>query len=132
MGMPIYNSRMILWRNISLLMEKKYGCVHISQLSKEAKVGLATIGRIKAQETSIGSDVIDRIASALGAEPWQLLYPDFETQTLESFVSNSPLAVSLARQLESLETIEAQQQAHDLASQVMRLAAFSFDRGNRK
>lgn len=125
--MPLFDSRAVLWRNVSALMVKKYGKVHISQLSKEAKVGLATIGRIKSQDTSIGSDVIDRIATVLGAEPWQLLHPKFDPENPNDFASYSPLAADIARQLNEIAPQSVQEKAYALASQVIGLAASSIE-----
>ena len=120
--MPLFNSRPVLWRNVSALMHKKYGREHLTQLAKDARVGLATIDRIKKNGASVGTDVLDKIASALGAEPWQLLHPDFDPFSPENAASFSPLAMDLATQLDEIGNQSARERAHALATQVIGLA----------
>lgn len=122
--MPLYDSRPVLWRNIAELMHQKYGKEHLSQLAKEAKIGLATISRIKNQDTSIGLEVIDRIAAVFGVEPWQLMHPDFLTRPTNAS-SYSPLAADLAQQLDEIGEQATRERAHALATQVLGLAASS-------
>lgn len=122
--MPLFDSRPVLWRNIAELMHRKYGKEHLSLLAKEAKIGLATISRIKNQDTSIGVEVIDRIATVFGVEPWQLMHPDFCSLT-PSFASYSPLAADLAQQLDEIGEQSTRERAHALATQVIGLAASS-------
>lgn len=123
--MPAFDSRPVLWRNVSSLMKKKYGKEHISRLSKEAGIGLATISRIKGLGTSVGTDVIDSIASALGAEPWQLMNPGFDPDGAQSSTSYSPLAADLAEQLDGIGEQAKKEKAYALATQVIGLADFS-------
>lgn len=68
----------VLWANVLALMTHHYGKEHLSNLAKKAKIGLATIGRIKKQETSVGVEVIDKIARAYDLQAWQLLTPGFD------------------------------------------------------
>lgn len=120
--MPLFNSREVLWRNVSALMYKKYGKEHITALAKDAKVGLATIDRIKKLGTSVGSDVIDSLASALGAQPWQLMHPEFDPYAVGDATSFSPLAMDLAVQLDEIGNQAMREHAHALATQVLGLA----------
>lgn len=120
--MPEFDSRPVLWRNVSSLMKKKYGKEHISRLSREAGIGLATISRIKGVGTSVGTDVIDSIASALGAEPWQLMNPSFDAEGSSSSTSYSPLAADLAEQLDGIAEQAKKEKAYALATQVIGLA----------
>jgi len=85
---PSYSKR-VLWRNVSLCMREKYGRENITRLSKEAQVGPATIHRIKTAETSVGLEVLDRIAAVFELEPWHLLVPSFDPK--------NPPVVSLSR-----------------------------------
>lgn len=71
-------SKKILWRNIQLAMHVKYGKENITRLAKEAGVGHGTIQRIKAAETSIGIEILDRLADVFHVEPWHLLVPTFD------------------------------------------------------
>ena len=75
--MATHDSRSALWHSVSALMLKRWGAVHLSRLAKEADIGLATCSRMKAQETSIGLEVVDKIATAFGVDPWELLVPGF-------------------------------------------------------
>lgn len=120
--MPLFNSREVLWRNISALMYKKYGKEHLSQLAKDAKVGLATVDRIKKLGTSVGSDVVDSLATALGAQPWQLLHPEFDPYATGEAVSFSPLAMDLASQLDEITHQVKRERAYAIATQVIGLA----------
>lgn len=69
------DSKITLWDNVLRLMTERYGKENLTKLAAEARVGPGTVTRIKDQKTSIGSDVIDRIAVALGVQAWQLLAP---------------------------------------------------------
>lgn len=120
--MPVFDSRPVLWKNISALMKKKYGKEHISRLSKEAGIGLATISRIKGKGTSVGVEVIDSIAPVFGVEPWQLMNPDFDPENSLSAVSFSPLAADLAEQLDGIGEQAKKEKAYALATQVIGLA----------
>lgn len=72
------DSRSVLWASVKALMVKEFGKENINQFSIRTGVPLATVGRIKAQETSVGLQVIDRIASTFGLAGWQLLVPGFD------------------------------------------------------
>lgn len=120
--MPAFDSRPALWKNISALMKKKYGKEHISRLSKEAGIGLATISRIKGKGTSVGVEVIDAIATVLGTEPWQLMNPSFDPENAQAPVSYSPLAADLAEQLDGIGEQAKKEKAYALATQVIGLA----------
>ena len=49
--MPAIDPKAILWNNIVALMRHSYGKENINQLHKDSGVSLATITRIKQQET---------------------------------------------------------------------------------
>ena len=71
-------SKALLWRNVAALMRKRYGSENLNRLARDAKIGPATASRIKDMKTSVGLDVIDRIASVFGLVAWQLLVPDLD------------------------------------------------------
>lgn len=75
-GMP--DSKQILWENVSTLMVHHWGKENLSELSRKAKVGLATCDRIKKRETSVGTDVLEKIADVFGLQAWHLLTPNLE------------------------------------------------------
>ena len=72
------DSRAVLWENVSALMRQRYGKEHLTKFAKDIGAGPGTATRIKNQETSIGLDVIDRIAVEFKLEPWQLLVPNLD------------------------------------------------------
>ena len=72
------DSRAALWASERALMLKDFGEENINKFHARTKVTLATIGRIKAQKTSVGLEMIDRIAACFGLSGWQLLVPGFD------------------------------------------------------
>lgn len=64
-----------LWTNVRTLMLQRYGEENINRLARDAKIGPATVQRIKDAETSVGLEVIEKIAKVFKLEPWQLLAP---------------------------------------------------------
>lgn len=64
-----------LWENVSTLMTRHWGRENLTRLSREAAVSPATATRIKDQQTSIGLDVLARIAGVFRVDPWQLIAP---------------------------------------------------------
>lgn len=56
-------------------MESHWGAVNLNQLAREAGIGPASVTRIKNQETSIGIDLLEKLASIFDLQPWQLLVP---------------------------------------------------------
>ena len=67
--------RNTLWLNVQALMVAKYGAENLTRLAFDAGVGLGTATRIKQASTSVGLDVIAKIATVFGVAPWQLLAP---------------------------------------------------------
>lgn len=125
LNMSLFDSKPVLWKNVSALMERKYGRINLSKLSSEGKFSQSTASRLKEGETSVGVDILDKCASVLGAQPWQLLHPDFDIANPVSSVSHSPLAEDLAKQLDLIQDQKARERAYALATQVLTLAAYS-------
>ena len=67
--------RVVLWENVSALMVATWGKENLTRLSREAKIGPASCSRIKEMQTSVGLDVVDKIAEVFSLEMWQLLTP---------------------------------------------------------
>lgn len=63
----------VLWRNVQALMVQKYGRENINRLAADAKIGIGSVQRIKAAETSVGVDLVEAVAEAFQVYPWQLL-----------------------------------------------------------
>lgn len=68
----------VLWANVRALMVHRWGAENLTRLATEAKFGPGTATRIKKAETSVGLDVLEKLAKVLGVEPWQLLVPGME------------------------------------------------------
>jgi len=72
----------VLWANAQALMVHKYGTENLTRLAAEAKFGPGTATRIKKAETSVGLDVLEKLAGTFDVEPWQLLVPGMEPKNL--------------------------------------------------
>jgi len=76
----IVDTKATLWHNMHALMVEHYGKEHLTRLAEECDIGPATATRIKQQKTSVGMDVIERIAARFDVEAWQLLVPGFDAK----------------------------------------------------
>lgn len=74
--MSIPDSKAVLWANVSALMTRDFGGENLTRLARDAGFGNATSTRLKECKTSVGVDVIERLAKLFDVEPWQLLTPD--------------------------------------------------------
>ena len=59
-------------------MTKRYGRENLTRLASDVKIGPGTCSRLKAQETSVGLEVIDKLATFFDVYPWELLVPTFD------------------------------------------------------
>ena len=73
------NYKAILWTNVLALMVAKYGKENLTRLANDSGTGPGTMTRIKNAKTSVGVDVLEKIADVFGVAPWQLLHPDIST-----------------------------------------------------
>ena len=71
----MHDTKQILWANVSNLMTHHWGKENLSELFRRAKIGLATCDRIKKRETSVGTDVLEKIAEVFNLQAWHLLTP---------------------------------------------------------
>jgi len=76
--MPHRDTKAVLWRNVTALMVHHWGKENLSQLSRTAKIGLASCTRMKEQKTSVGLDILDAVAGAFGLQAWHLLTPELD------------------------------------------------------
>lgn len=83
------DSKQVLWENVSRLMVKRYGKENLTRLAADSGVGPGTCTRIKVQSTSVGLEVVEAIAKALEAEPWQMLVPNLDPNKLPSLGGDS-------------------------------------------
>lgn len=72
------NFKAVLWENVLALMEHHWRGENLSRLAREAHVGPGTASRIKAQQTSVGVDVIAAVAAVFHLQPWHLLVPNLD------------------------------------------------------
>lgn len=69
-------TKQILWNNVQALMQERYGGENLTRLARDTKIGPGTTTRIKMHQTSVGVDVLEKIAITFQLEPWQLLAPE--------------------------------------------------------
>ena len=118
--MSSHNSKPVLRATVRKLMPRHYGIVNLNRLARECKFTLSTAARIKAQETSIGLEVVDRLADYFRIEPGQLLMNDFDPEQAATLRA-SPMAVALAQMLDAIPNPEKKQRAYTLMAQVAEL-----------
>lgn len=85
------DSKTVLWASVSALMRKHYGEENLTRLSRDCKFGPGTATRLKQQETSVGVDIVDKIARFFHVQAWELLVPSFDP-------SNRPTLQPLSEQ----------------------------------
>lgn len=88
------DSKKILWENVRALMIVKYGEENPWKTAQDAKIGSATMTRIKEQMTSTGLETLEKLATLFKVEPWQLLAPKMGS------ASNNPKIQAIAVLLE--------------------------------
>lgn len=121
----------VLWDNIRAGMVRKYGKENQTQLVRDSGIGPGTISRIKGtaeqpRGTSVGIEVLEKIAGALDVPVWALIFPDAEgLHTRESMEKFTEIARAWA-------------QADDKGKEVLLTAAeiarnkYAAPRGNRR
>lgn len=72
------NSKVVLWENVQKIMLAEYNKDNLWAFCKKVGIGPGTGQRIKEQETSVGMDVIEKIATAFDLQPWHLLVPNLD------------------------------------------------------
>lgn len=76
------DSRKVLWANLARLMDARYGKENITRLATEARIGPASVTRLKGQATSFGVEILDKLAAVFEVQPWQLLVPNLDPENL--------------------------------------------------
>jgi hypothetical protein len=117
--MPAPDSKAALWQAILSLMQRHYGEENLLRLSKEAKIGLGSTSRLKAQETSVGVDLIDKVAARFKLEPWQLLVPGFDADKPPELATISPIALDVARMLDAIPDDDRKRRTYALIVQLV-------------
>lgn len=121
--MPQANSKPILWSAVLALMNKQYGGENLNRLAREAKVGPATSSRLKAQGTSVGLDVIDKLADHFKVKPWQLLVPGFDPDNPPDLAEASVMARDVAKNFDKITDEERRKRAYALIVQLVEFGA---------
>lgn len=62
-------------------MEHHWGGENLTRLAREAKIGPGSATRLKQQQTSVGVELVEKIAATFGLETWQLLVPGFDPKS---------------------------------------------------
>lgn len=121
--MKVNNSKPALWAAVTALMTKHYGGENLSRLAREARIGPATSSRMKAQETSVGIDTIDRLADYFMVEPWQLILPGFDPDHSSLLANASAMGRDIAAQLDALPDEATRLRAYALILQIIEFGA---------
>lgn len=75
------DSRKVIWASVTALMEHHWGGENLTRLAREAKIGPGSATRLKQQQTSVGVELVEKIAATFGLETWQLLVPGFDPKS---------------------------------------------------
>jgi hypothetical protein len=76
------NAKKVLWENVRTLMLDAWGAENLNKLARDAHFGPATASRIKEQKTSVGVDVVEKVARLFKVPPAALLLPHAEKDLL--------------------------------------------------
>jgi hypothetical protein len=74
--MAYIDTKQVLWENLQALMNYYFEKENLSELHRRSKIGLASLDRIKKQETSVGIDTLEKLAEVFGLQAWHLLTPN--------------------------------------------------------
>lgn len=83
------DSRKILWKNVQALMAHQFGKENVNGFATYVGIGVGSVLRLRAQETSVGVEIIDKIAKRFDLEPWQLLVPNLVANNPPALVADS-------------------------------------------
>jgi len=102
-------------------MKLHWGGENLTKLGVEAADSSPSTGsRLKGQETSVGVELLDRLALYFNVEPWQLLVSDFSAErppTLTT-VANAPFSPELVERLAMLQPSEIHKLENGLRGQL--------------
>lgn len=80
------DSRAVLWANILALMEHHWGRENLTRLAAGAGIGPGSATRLKQQKTSVGVELLDKIAALFHVHAWQLLVPGLDPKNLPALL----------------------------------------------
>lgn len=111
-GVKNQNAKAILWENVSALMRHHWGKENLSQLSREAQIGLASCTRLKEQQTSVGLELIESVARVFGLQAWQLLISGLDPTNPPVFVMSKEEQQFYARMKNAITAVAASEPTH--------------------
>jgi len=117
------NTKKILWRNVSALMDAQWGKENLTRLAREADFGPATSTRLKEQKTAVGLDVLEKLSKVFRLKPWQLLVPAFDPSRPPQSIPMSAQAADAARILDAIDDEDRRVKAHAIFVQLVELGA---------
>ena len=84
------STKQILWDNLKTLMIERYGDENLYQLNIDSndEITLGALSRIKMQETAIGLDVLDKLASFFNVTPAILITKNLTPHPLDEHKKN--------------------------------------------
>ena len=116
--------RSIIADNLAALMRARWGEENTNRLAREAKMGAATIQRIKDQSADFRVEGIAKTAAALHVAPWQLLVPEMNPGSMPRLDQRvmSAQANDIATHLDRIADPAIRQRAYAAAIAVISLA----------
>ena len=72
------DTKVVLWQNVRALMMYHYKDENLNRLVRDTKIGNGTATRIKAAQTAVGIDVLEKISRHFDLQPWHLLLPNLD------------------------------------------------------
>jgi hypothetical protein len=105
MSMKPPELKAVLWENVLSLMRHHWGAENLTRLAREASVSPGTASRIKAQQTSIGLEVVQAVADVWGIPPWVLLVPHLDPANPPTGYMSSAEAALYKRLREAAEAL---------------------------
>ena len=76
--MALIDTKAVLWQNVAALMRYHWSGENLTRLAREAGIGPGTATRMKEQRTSVGIDVLQKVAAAFDLQAWHLLTPNLD------------------------------------------------------
>lgn len=104
--------KQILWESVLALMIQEFGQENLTRLVGKTKIGPGTATRIKNRDTSIGLDVLEKVAAGFGVQPWELLFPADDQEKFLEICRAWEQATPMQREMFAI-TARAIRQAHE-------------------
>lgn len=123
------NGKSLLLRNLDALMKHHWGKVNKTRLAAEAKVGQGTYDRIS-EGTSVGIDVLEKVAAIFKLKPWQLLACEIDPLAPPEIVSSLWPFPDIER--ERWEALGLRKQIEIQGVVRERIESFEHPNGNKK